>query len=161
MNSNIRFSGFYIMSIAHTQCNVRTCVFRSVGRSRHKLTDIKSFIFSAIYNFLTFCLISTDDNRINSIFHRITQQKAKLFLLSIQQCSNTFTICQHTNYDFSTRMTFYIIENHCRSIFSRTCNGSTGTYMTIYTCQFCRRIYFYICTHKLTGNFFQSIQSCS
>ena len=155
MNSCIRVCG-----IAHAKCDIRTCIIRRIGWCWNQFIKVKIRICCLMHYLLARC-IPFKIYRWNRILHTFTEHLSKIFRPGIKQSGNSLSTCQKTDGHLCIRMSFHMIKDHGRTFFCRTLYRSAGSYIAVYPCKFCHRIYFHICLDQLIRHLFQKCQGTS
>ena len=160
VNRYIMNFGIRVCGIAHTKCDIRTCIIRRIGWCWNQFIKVKILICCLMHHLLARC-ISFKIYRWNRILHTFAEHLSKIFRLGIKQSGNSFPACKKTDGHLCIRMPFHMIKDHGRAFFCRTLYRSAGSYIAVYPCKFCHGIYFHICLDQLIRHLFQKCQSTS
>ena len=135
--------------IAHSHCNIGTCIIRRIGRRRNKLIEIKILFIRTVYDLLAWSRFLCN-NRRNRMIHTTIKHFSQIFRFSAKKSCHPLSACQKPNCNSCPGMSFYIIKNHGRSFFCRAHHRSSCSHMSIYAGQFRHRLHFRICFYQLS-----------
>jgi len=158
MNGDVRDVRFGVGCVAHTQSDIRTRIFRRIGRCRNKLAYIEAFFSGKVHHFSAYCLFFRHINGRHRVQYCLVEHEAQALRISIKQLRYPIATCEQANSNTCIGMALDVIEHHGGAFLCGTGHRTACADVAIHAAQLRLGVYLDVSFHQLTRDPMQKLK---